>query len=133
MADCGFGECRTSIEAATATPRSLGVRVRGDTLYRARAVILTTGTFLKAIMHTGEAKTPAAGPATGPTGTLSATSLRRLRLRAARGSRPARRAGSTAGPSTSRKLRSAARRRLTRSRSRFLTDADHRSRRCAAT
>src|SRR5262249_7455658 len=27
-----------------------------DTLYRARAVILTTGTFLKAVMHTGEAK-----------------------------------------------------------------------------
>lgn len=32
----------------------LGVLVRGDTLYRAKAVILTTGTFLKAIMHTGE-------------------------------------------------------------------------------
>jgi tRNA uridine 5-carboxymethylaminomethyl modification enzyme len=35
----------------------VGVRVRGDTLYRAQAVILTTGTFLKALMHTGEAKT----------------------------------------------------------------------------
>jgi tRNA uridine 5-carboxymethylaminomethyl modification enzyme len=34
-----------------------GVLVRGDTLYRARAVVLTTGTFLKAIMHTGESKT----------------------------------------------------------------------------
>ncbi len=34
-----------------------GVLARGDTLYRAKAVILTTGTFLKAIMHTGEAKT----------------------------------------------------------------------------
>jgi tRNA uridine 5-carboxymethylaminomethyl modification enzyme len=34
-----------------------GVVARGDTLYRARAVVLTTGTFLKAIMHTGEAKT----------------------------------------------------------------------------
>ncbi len=33
-----------------------GVFVRGDALYRARAVILTTGTFLKAIMHVGEAK-----------------------------------------------------------------------------
>jgi tRNA uridine 5-carboxymethylaminomethyl modification enzyme len=30
---------------------------RGDTLYRAKAIVLTTGTFLKAIMHTGEAKT----------------------------------------------------------------------------
>jgi tRNA uridine 5-carboxymethylaminomethyl modification enzyme len=34
-----------------------GVRVRGDTFYRARAVVLTTGTFLKALMHMGEAKT----------------------------------------------------------------------------
>src|SRR5438552_1959312 len=38
-------------------PRVMGVLVRGDILYRARAVILTTGTFLKALMHTGEAKT----------------------------------------------------------------------------
>src|SRR5262245_2123916 len=35
----------------------VGVKVRGDTFYRARAVILTTGTFLKALMHMGEAKT----------------------------------------------------------------------------
>ncbi|MCI0456248.1 MAG: tRNA uridine-5-carboxymethylaminomethyl(34) synthesis enzyme MnmG [Gemmataceae bacterium] len=35
----------------------VGVLTRGDTLYRARAVILTTGTFLKALMHMGEAKT----------------------------------------------------------------------------
>jgi tRNA uridine 5-carboxymethylaminomethyl modification enzyme len=43
----------------TVTParRVVGVRARGDTLYRARAVILTTGTFLKALMHVGEAKT----------------------------------------------------------------------------
>src|SRR5205809_683650 len=37
--------------------RVVGVQVRGGTLYRARAVILTTGTFLKALMHMGEAKT----------------------------------------------------------------------------
>jgi tRNA uridine 5-carboxymethylaminomethyl modification enzyme len=37
--------------------RVQGVLARGDTLYRARAVVLTTGTFLKAIMHTGESKT----------------------------------------------------------------------------
>ena len=41
----------------TATRRVVGVLARGDTLYRARAVILTTGTFLKALMHTGESKT----------------------------------------------------------------------------
>jgi tRNA uridine 5-carboxymethylaminomethyl modification enzyme len=34
-----------------------GVKTRGDTLYRAPAVILTTGTFLKALMHMGEAQT----------------------------------------------------------------------------
>jgi tRNA uridine 5-carboxymethylaminomethyl modification enzyme len=37
--------------------RVLGVLTRGDTLYRASAVVLTTGTFLKALMHMGEAKT----------------------------------------------------------------------------
>ncbi len=37
--------------------RVAGVMARGDTYYRARAVILTTGTFLQAIMHTGEAQT----------------------------------------------------------------------------
>jgi tRNA uridine 5-carboxymethylaminomethyl modification enzyme len=37
--------------------RVVGVMARGDTLYRARAVVFTTGTFLKALMHTGEAKT----------------------------------------------------------------------------
>jgi tRNA uridine 5-carboxymethylaminomethyl modification enzyme len=37
--------------------RVAGVKARGDTLYRAHAVVLTTGTFLKALMHTGESKT----------------------------------------------------------------------------
>jgi tRNA uridine 5-carboxymethylaminomethyl modification enzyme len=37
--------------------RVQGVRCRGDVVYRADAVILTTGTFLKALMHMGEAKT----------------------------------------------------------------------------
>jgi len=42
---------------SVATKRIRGVVARGDTHYLAPAVILTTGTFLKAIMHTGEAKT----------------------------------------------------------------------------
>src|SRR5262245_43784006 len=38
-------------------PRKVsGVVAAGGTLYRAAAVVLTTGTFLKALMHTGEAK-----------------------------------------------------------------------------
>jgi tRNA uridine 5-carboxymethylaminomethyl modification enzyme len=37
--------------------RVRGVLARGDTLYRAPCVVLTTGTFLKALMHMGEART----------------------------------------------------------------------------
>ncbi|MCI0376556.1 MAG: tRNA uridine-5-carboxymethylaminomethyl(34) synthesis enzyme MnmG [Gemmataceae bacterium] len=37
--------------------RVTGVLARVDIFYRARAVVLTTGTFLKALMHMGEAKT----------------------------------------------------------------------------
>jgi len=42
--------------AAGWTRRVAGVMARGETRYRAPAVVLTTGTFLKAIMHTGEAQ-----------------------------------------------------------------------------
>ena len=38
--------------------RIVGVQCRGGGRYQARAVILTTGTFLQALMHTGEMKTP---------------------------------------------------------------------------
>jgi len=41
----------------TGSRRVSGVLARGNTLYRAAAVVLTTGTFLKALMHMGEAKT----------------------------------------------------------------------------
>ncbi len=44
-------------QAGMPVPRVIGILTRGDTRYLAPAVILTTGTFLKAIMHTGEAKT----------------------------------------------------------------------------
>lgn len=47
------------------------VRVRGDALYRARAVVLTTGTFLQAIMHTGEAKTAGGRAGEGTSGGIS--------------------------------------------------------------
>ncbi len=57
--------------------RVTAIRVRGDALYRTRAVILTTGTFLQAVMHTGEAKTAGGRAGEGTTGTLSAC-LRRL-------------------------------------------------------
>jgi tRNA uridine 5-carboxymethylaminomethyl modification enzyme len=43
--------------ASPARKRVVGVVARGGTFYLAPAVVLTTGTFLKALMHTGEAKT----------------------------------------------------------------------------
>ena len=64
-------------DVETAAQRITGVRVRGDAVYRCRAVIITTGTFLQAIMHTGEAKTPGGRAGDGTTGTLS-DSLREL-------------------------------------------------------
>ncbi|HAA68671.1 MAG TPA: tRNA uridine-5-carboxymethylaminomethyl(34) synthesis enzyme MnmG, partial [Planctomycetaceae bacterium] len=48
-----------------------GLRVRGDALYLAPAVILTTGTFLQALMHTGEAKTPGGRAGEGTTAGIS--------------------------------------------------------------
>jgi len=61
----------------TSSHRITGVAVRGGAVYRCRAVIITTGTFLQAIMHTGEAKTPGGRAGDGTTGTLS-DSLRSL-------------------------------------------------------
>jgi tRNA uridine 5-carboxymethylaminomethyl modification enzyme len=57
-----------------------GVRVRGDAIYRARAIVLTTGTFLQAIMHTGEAKTEGGRAGEGTTKGISAA-LTRLGIR----------------------------------------------------
>ena len=48
-----------------------GVSVRGGAEYRAAAVILTTGTFLQALMHTGEAKTPGGRAGEGTTSGIS--------------------------------------------------------------
>jgi tRNA uridine 5-carboxymethylaminomethyl modification enzyme len=62
--------------------RVAGVRVRGA-LYRSRAVVVTTGTFLQAIMHTGESKTAGGRAGEGTTGTLS-DSLRALGFELAR-------------------------------------------------
>lgn len=60
-----------------------GVRVRGGATYRANAVIVTTGTFLQAVMHTGEAKTAGGRAGEGTTGTLS-DSFRELGFELAR-------------------------------------------------
>ena len=58
-------------EELTSRPRITGVKVCGGAVYRAPAVIVTTGTFLQAIMHTGEAKAKGGRAGEGTTGTLS--------------------------------------------------------------
>jgi tRNA uridine 5-carboxymethylaminomethyl modification enzyme len=60
-----------TVATPQAAPRRVvGVMARGETFYRARAVVFTTGTFLKALMHTGEART-----AGGRAGDVSAEAL----------------------------------------------------------
>ncbi len=66
-----------------ATRHCSGVRVRGDAVYRARAVVLTTGTFLQALMHTGEPKTPGGRAGEGTTAGISGA-LTRLGFQLAR-------------------------------------------------
>jgi tRNA uridine 5-carboxymethylaminomethyl modification enzyme len=61
---------------AHCSPLITGVRVRGDAIYRARAVVLTTGTFLQALMHTGETKTPGGRAGEGTTAGISGALVR---------------------------------------------------------
>ncbi len=63
--------------------RTIGVAVRGDVEYHAPTVILTTGTFLSALMHTGEAKTKGGRAGEGTTTGISAA-LDRLGFELAR-------------------------------------------------
>jgi tRNA uridine 5-carboxymethylaminomethyl modification enzyme len=53
-----------------------GVRVRGGAEFLAPAVVLTTGTFLQAIMHTGEANTAGGRAGEGTTSGISQALLR---------------------------------------------------------
>ncbi len=59
------------LEETAAGRKIVGVKARGDTVYRARAVVLTTGTFLKALMHTGESKTQGGRAGDGSAESLS--------------------------------------------------------------
>ncbi len=72
-----------SLLPAPRSPRITGVRVRGDAIYSARAVVLTTGTFLQALMHTGEVQTPGGRAGEGTTAGVSGA-LARLGFRLAR-------------------------------------------------
>jgi tRNA uridine 5-carboxymethylaminomethyl modification enzyme len=57
--------------------RITGIQVKGEGVYHAKAVVLTTGTFLKAVMHVGEAQTEGGRAGEGTTRTVS-DSLTRL-------------------------------------------------------
>ena len=59
------------VEPAEGGNHITGIRVAGGAEYLAPAVILTTGTFLKAIMHTGEAQTPGGRAGEGTTAGIS--------------------------------------------------------------
>lgn len=71
------------VDHSSGTPRAAGVRVRGDVEYRAPAVVITTGTFLQAVMHTGETKTPGGRGGEGTTSGIS-QALVRLGFRVSR-------------------------------------------------
>jgi tRNA uridine 5-carboxymethylaminomethyl modification enzyme len=61
----------------------VGVRARGAALYRARAVILTTGTFLQGLLHCGESQEAGGRAGEGTSAGISAA-LVRLGCRVAR-------------------------------------------------
>jgi tRNA uridine 5-carboxymethylaminomethyl modification enzyme len=63
-------------EAGGDQVRVVGVRAGSDSLYLAPAVILTTGTFLQALMHTGETRTPGGRAGEGTTEGLSQALVR---------------------------------------------------------
>lgn len=60
--------------------RIVGVQVRGGAVYRASRVVLTTGTFLQALMHTGEEKSSGGRAGEGTTAGISGA-LQRLGIR----------------------------------------------------
>ncbi|MEM7783600.1 MAG: tRNA uridine-5-carboxymethylaminomethyl(34) synthesis enzyme MnmG [Planctomycetota bacterium] len=70
-------------ESDNGTTQIIGVRCRGNVEYRAKAVILTTGTFLSALMHTGEAQTKGGRAGEGTTTGIS-SALSRLGFELAR-------------------------------------------------
>jgi tRNA uridine 5-carboxymethylaminomethyl modification enzyme len=68
------------IEEGTEERKIRGVVVHGGACYLAPAVVLTTGTFLKAVMHTGEAQTAGGRAGEGTTSGIS-RALQRLGFR----------------------------------------------------
>ena len=72
-----------SVDRGAARPRVRGVRFQDGRELAARAVVLTTGTFLRAVMHTGESQASGGRAGEGTTSGLSAE-LERLGLKLGR-------------------------------------------------
>ncbi len=70
-------------EGPTGAARIVGVRVAGGAVYRARAVVLCSGTFMEGVLHMGE-KTILGGRMGEPAATGISQALRRLGLALAR-------------------------------------------------
>jgi tRNA uridine 5-carboxymethylaminomethyl modification enzyme len=64
------------VEESADGPRLRGLKVRGGAEYRCGALVVTTGTFLRALMHTGEAQTPGGRAGEGTTAGISGALLR---------------------------------------------------------
>jgi len=71
------------VEQAAGRPRIVGVRVGGDAVYRARAVVLCAGTFMRGLLHVGESTSPG-GRMGEPSCPGISTSLGRLGFELAR-------------------------------------------------
>jgi tRNA uridine 5-carboxymethylaminomethyl modification enzyme len=71
------------VEPGSPRPRVTGVAVRGGAIYRTPSVVITTGTFLQALMHTGETRSPGGRAGEGTTAGISGA-LERLGFRLAR-------------------------------------------------
>lgn len=71
------------VEGPEGSPRIAGVRVAGDAVYRAPAVVLCAGTFMQGVLHVGDATTPGGRMGEGTTSGLS-RALERLGFRLAR-------------------------------------------------
>ena len=73
----------TAAQIITEADSATGVRCSDGTTYRARAVILTTGTFLRGLMHTGPEQIPGGRLGEPPANDLSA-SLQQIGLKLGR-------------------------------------------------
>ena len=68
---------------STSSPRAVGVKLRDGRTVGARAVVITTGTFLNGLIHCGEQQYPA-GRSGEPAAVLLGESLKALGLRGCR-------------------------------------------------